>query len=493
MIWLLTALVVVAATAFHFWRHNTKDFYNLPGPSFKWYSPLLGNLVDVENCRDTLVSPDWIKMGWTGRYRFLFGTERMYTMDPGAIGHILGKADEWVKTNDFKTIMRRVTGEGLVTVEGAQHRRQRRVLSPAFSTSALASMGPVLWAKAAELVVLFQTLITDDSLEDLAARPAAPEDRVPGARKIDVIRHMNSFSADVIGLCGFGHDFGSLSRRGPSDPLAADFAQLVDACAEDALVTEAQNQFPILDLIPTRARRIVTRCKKSVDQISARFVARKRAEIHGLGLGAGTGAGMEGEGEGDAAAAALLAAEADDEGGGSDILSRLLAANARESGKASLTDDEVRDQIATMLFAGSSTAAVALAAVLWRLAEDQRVQDKLRAELAELADAPDMAVLDAAPYLDCVVRESLRLDSPVTCTVREAGRDTVLPLDVPVKGRDGRVMSEVAVKKGTYVLLSFSGMHTAPELWGEDAAQFRPERFEEDGWPRMPIPGIVRK
>lgn len=473
MIWLLTALAVVAALVYHFWssNKNTKDFYNLPGPSFKWYSPVLGNLVDLETCRDTLVSPDWVKLGWTGRYRFLFGTERMYTLDPGAIGHILGRPDEWVKPTDFKTIMRRVTGEGLVTVEGAQHKRQRRVLSPAFSTSALASMGPVLWTKAAELVQLFQALIADDSLEDLAARPPKPEDRVPGARKIDVIRHMNSFSADVIGLCGFGHDFDSLSRKGPSDPLAEDFANLVDACAEDALMTEAQNQFPLLDLIPTKPRRIVDRCKKSVDQISAKFVARKRAEIHDLGGGM----------------------ELSEEEAGKDILSRLMAANARESGKAAMSDDEVRDQIATMLFAGSSTAAVSLSAVLYRLAENPRVQSKLRAELQELADAPDMSVLDAAPYLDHVVRESLRLDSPVTCTVREAAKDTVLPLEVPVKGRDGRMMSEVAVKKGTYVLLSFSGMHTAPELWGEDAMEFKPERFEEEGWPRMPIPGIVKK
>lgn len=477
MIWLLTALAVAAALAFHFWRHNTSDFYNLPGPAFKWYSPLLGNLVDLETCRDTLISPAWIKLGWTGRYRFLFGTERMYTMDPGAIAHILGKPDDWAKPTDFKTIMRRVTGEGLVTVEGPQHRRQRRVLSPAFSTSALASMGPVLWAKAGELVSLFHALIADDSLESLAARAPAPADRVPGARKIDVIKHMNSFSADVIGLCGFGHDFGSLSRKGPSDPMAEDFTQLVDACVEDGLLTEAQNQFPLLDLIPTRARRVVTRCKKSVDQISARFVARKRAEIHALGGGMHSGG----------------APELDGDEAGTDILSRLMAANARESGKASLSDDEVRDQIATMLFAGSSTAAVALAAVLWRLAMNPGVQSKLRAELQELADAPDMGVLDAAPYLECVVRESLRLDPPVTCTVREAARDTVLPLEVPVKGRDGRIMTEVAVRKGTYVLLSFSGMHTAPEIWGADAALFRPERFEEDGWPKMSIPGIVKK
>lgn len=81
---------------------------------------------------------------------------------------------------------------------------------------------------------------------------------------------------------------------------------------------------------------------------------------------------------------------------------------------------------------------------LFCLAQDQALQDRLRTELRELdTDSPSMDVLMAAPLLDKVVRETLRLHSVVAATPREAACDDVVPLKTPIRARDGTMLSEI--------------------------------------------------
>ena len=75
---------------------------------------------------------------------------------------------------------------------------------------------------------------------------------------------------------------------------------------------------------------------------------------------------------------------------------------------------------------------------LYALARAPRVQVKLREEVSAVPhDAPSMDELAALPYLDCVIRETLRLHAPVTFTLRQASTDDVIPTSEPFKGRDG--------------------------------------------------------
>lgn len=65
------------------------------------------------------------------------------------------------------------------------------------------------------------------------------------------------------------------------------------------------------------------------------------------------------------------------------------------------------------------------------------------------------------------MREVLRLDSPVPVTERKATRDDTL--------------CGYFIPKGTVLLIPPTVVHVSPELWGEDASAFRPERFIEQG------------
>lgn len=52
-----------------------------------------------------------------------------------------------------------------------------------------------------------------------------------------------------------------------------------------------------------------------------------------------------------------------------------------------------------------------------------------------------------------------------------------LPLLKPVHGQNGSLISEVAVPKGTWVMLDFQASNCNPALWGEDADKWKPERW----------------
>jgi cytochrome P450 len=74
--------------------------------------------------------------------------------------------------------------------------------------------------------------------------------------------------------------------------------------------------------------------------------------------------------------------------------------------------------------------------------------------------------------------------------MRTAARDTILPLG---GGSDG--LSPILVKKGTVIRWSLHSMHRRKDLFGEDAEEFRPERWETlrpPAWAYLPFSGGPR-
>ena len=136
---------------------------------------------------------------------------------------------------------------------------------------------------------------------------------------------------------------------------------------------------------------------------------------------------------------------------GRDLLTLLVRANLQDADGMSDADIRARkrspspthtslrpvflSEISTFLIAGHETTSTAMSWTLFGLSQNQEAQRKLREELMTLAtDDPTMDELKALPYLDMVIRESLRLYSPVPAVRREVANDTVLPM------RDGSLI-----------------------------------------------------
>jgi cytochrome P450 len=191
----------------------------------------------------------WRKeFGLTYRYRVLFGSPRFYSADPVALSYILGHTDKFPKPPQMRKNMADMLGNGVLIAEGHDHRRQRKILNPSFSASAVRDMIPVFYDKAFELRDKLVSLIEDDNLAAIAApTPAKPEDVVPGARKIDVLKFLGMATIDVIGIAGFNYDFRALHQ--PRNELAEAFRDMFSAGQNLTVMGIIQALVPGADLI----------------------------------------------------------------------------------------------------------------------------------------------------------------------------------------------------------------------------------------------------
>jgi Cytochrome P450 len=158
-----------------------------------------------------------------------------------------------------------------------------------------------------------------------------------------------------------------------------------------------------------------------------------------------------------------------------------------------MSTEETLCQISTFITAGHETTASALTWCLYALSQAPATQRKLRDALLSLpppptlkpsdysqplASSPELQHLTDAlsrlPYLDWVVRESLRLHSPVTSTMRVCMRDAdVIPVAEPYIDRHGVPRHAIAVNKYDIITVPIQAINKNPRIWGENASIFR--------------------
>lgn len=111
-------------------------------------------------------------------------------------------------------------------------------------------------------------------------------------------------------------------------------------------------------------------------------------------------------------------------GAGDDLLGLFMSTQDADTGE-SMSDEQLRDEVMTMLLAGHETTANALTWALWLLARHPEAEQKLRVELAHALEgtAPSTAVTPSLKYTLGVVNESLRLYPPAWILARRAVED----------------------------------------------------------------------
>jgi cytochrome P450 len=81
--------------------------------------------------------------------------------------------------------------------------------------------------------------------------------------------------------------------------------------------------------------------------------------------------------------------------------------------------------------------------------------------------------VDSLPYLDAVLKESLRLSPSVHSTIQVATMDDEIPLLEEMKMRDGSVETVFRVKKGQWIHIPLEACNIDQAIWGEDAWVFK--------------------
>ncbi|XP_050449062.1 cytochrome P450 4C1-like isoform X2 [Cataglyphis hispanica] len=140
-----------------------------------------------------------------------------------------------------------------------------------------------------------------------------------------------------------------------------------------------------------------------------------------------------------------------------------------EKDETPLTDDELREQIDTFMFAGHDTTAVAITWTLFLLGNNLEHQEKVHEELEDVfkdSKTPaSVKELLQLKYLDRVIKETLRIFPSVPLISRQL--------------KENVKIGDYMLPKDTIVVLGISLMHRNPEVWS-DPKKFDPDRFLPD-------------
>lgn len=149
----------------------------------------------------------------------------------------------------------------------------------------------------------------------------------------------------------------------------------------------------------------------------------------------------------------------------SDILSLLLSASG-EAGQP-LSDEEVHDELMTMMVAGHETSSTALAWTFERILSEPSVLERALAEVQEVQDVGP-ASLAKLQYIDAIVKETLRLRPIIPAVARTA----VAPF----------ALAGYEIPAGTAVWPCIHLVQRRAEIYPEPE-RFRPERFLDENAP----------
>jgi cytochrome P450 len=149
--------------------------------------------------------------------------------------------------------------------------------------------------------------------------------------------------------------------------------------------------------------------------------------------------------------------------GRTDVLSLMMA--ARDENGQEMTDEELRDELLSILFAGHETTATTLAWALYQIHRLPQVREKLVQELDSVGETATPMQIAQLPYLTAVCQETLRMYP-------------VLPVIFPRITKSPMTIAGYSFDAETTLLPSIYLVHMREDLYPE-ARQFKPERFFE--------------
>ncbi|KAJ7851014.1 cytochrome P450 [Mycena olivaceomarginata] len=426
-------------------KEFTSPLRNVPGPkSAHWF---LGDHLQlfkiVENGQEGVWNAQY---GRTVRINDFMGFSMLWTTDTKALQHILSNSYVYQKPEMGRYFLGRVVGPGVLVVEEDMHKKQRKILNPAFGPAQVRALTGIFVEKSKQLRDLWASRATQSN----------------GAARVNVIPDFSTATLDIIGQAGFNYNFNSLGvdHTGARDELHEAFATISAAGdRQNALVDTLKGVIPPLRTLWPR---------RKIDKV----IDNSHAVMRRIGLGLLRDSRQK-----------IAEGHSADSAGSRDLLSLLVRANMSKDIPESqrLSEEDVLAQVPTFLVAGHETTSTAASWALYAIAENPEVQTRLRNELLAVDnDNPTMEDLNAlsVPRL-CRARDAARAfpRHRQLRLVRMATRDDVIPLETPLI-------------KGQRILLPILALNRDPDIWGPDAHQFIPERWERRPTLSTSIPGV---
>jgi cytochrome P450 len=337
--------------------------------------------------------------------RSMFGNQLLMSDPAGVKRVLLDNVANYPKTALDVRILSTAFGDGLLTSDGDTWRAHRRVMSPAFDHRSIAS---------------YAKIITDAATARLDVWDAMGENA-----EIDIARDMVALTLEVISRSMFSAESEALQSR-LDDTIRKTMAELSFGL---------QHLAPLIG--PFLLKRKLARIRTNFDVVDAVMQNLIRSR------------------------------EKRTNGTPQDLLDLLIAATDSETG-FQMTDEEVRDEVIIIFFAGHDTSALAATYVWYLLSLHPEQEARLHAELDAVLGGrvPTTDDLEKLSYTRMVIEETMRLYPPAPA----------------LTGRVAREPDEICghpIRKGAEIVVLPWVLHRHRTLW-DDPDRFDPERFSRE-------------
>jgi cytochrome P450 len=333
----------------------------------------------------------------------------------------------------------KLLGKGIFTTDGESWSHSRAMIRPNFARDQVADLA----AFEAHIQTLFQILPTDGSTVDL--QDLFFKFTIDSATEFLFGESTNTLRATL--LSNAGNDSSNITAIG----FAESFNKAQQYCA-----TRARIGIPGLGTFfqDKTGPNAIKACWAFVDQfVDSAVTYREKLDL---------------EGQKDS---------------GKYVFLKELAKNTKDKKR-------LRDELLNVLLAGRDTTASLLSNMWFMIVQRPDIMAKLKDEVDMLGgELPTYEQVRNMRYLKWCMNESLRLHPVVPANGRQALVDTVLPLGGGPEGKD-----PLFIPAGTLIGYNSYAMHRRTDFFGPDAAEFRPERWEElrPSWEYLPFNGGPR-
>ncbi|GLT25054.1 hypothetical protein SLA2020_002080 [Shorea laevis] len=305
---------------------------------------------------------------------------------------------------------------GVATYEGDKWAKHRKLLNPAFHQEKLKLMIPAFYQSCSDMIGKWEKLVSAE-----------------GSCELDVCPDLVCLTSDAISRTAFGSNYEEGERI---FKLQQEQIQLIMQALQSVYI-------PGWRFLPTKINNGMKEVEREVRAIIKGLIHKREK--------------------------AMKAGEAAND----DLLGILLDSNFREikehggSKTVGMSMDDVIEECKLFYFAGQETTSNTLSWTMVLLAQHQNWQSRAREEVLSIFgnNKPDFDSLNRLKIVTIILYEVLRLYPPGTILTRSTQKETKL----------GNLTLPAGVELAMPTIL----VHHDPEFWGDDAKDFKPERFAE--------------
>ncbi|GAV60863.1 p450 domain-containing protein [Cephalotus follicularis] len=328
--------------------------------------------------------------------------------------------DIFTKISDFHKPNANPQGKllaaGVINLEGEKWEKRRKIINPAFHQEKLKHMLPAFYQSCGEMISKWEMLASES-----------------GCSELDVWPYLMTLTSDAISRTAFGSSYEE-GRR---------IFQLLRELAQRLMKVLGSVYVPGWRFLPTKTNKKLKEIDKEI-RASLTGIINKRVK-------------------------AMKAGEAAND----DLLGMLLESNYKEihengnNKSAGMSIKDIIEECKLFYFAGQETTSSLLVWTMVLLSKHPNWQLRAREEVLQVFGnkKPDYNGLNHLKTVTMILYEVLRLYSPVGMMGRTIHKETKI----------GKLTLPAGVMLAVPVIL----VHNDPELWGDDALEFNPERFAE--------------